>query len=244
MRDWCLFLDVDGTLLEIAATPSGVIVDEALKSLLVSVARRLDGALALVSGRSIAALDALFAPLEFPAAGQHGAERRSSAGMIVDEPSAVDRRILERVRADLKAFVDDHPGTLLEDKGHALAIHFRQAPEHEAAAGRALLVACTLLEPHYQIQPGSMVLELLPRGIDKASALAAFMRETPFSGRTPVFVGDDLTDEPALRFAERVGGVSIAVGGRIDAQWRLDGPREVRHWLGTIAALESPQARS
>jgi trehalose 6-phosphate phosphatase len=245
--EWCLFLDVDGTLVEIANTPSAVAVDPALTELVGAVARRLDGALALVSGRNIATIDELFAPLLLPAAGQHGAERRNASGVLSVFSPDPDVP-LESARASLRAFVESHPGTLFEDKGHTLAVHYRLAPEFEAGVRRAVAAASARLEPRYEVQAGKRVFEIKPRGFTKATAAEAFMKERPFAGRTPVFVGDDLTDEPGLRFAERAGGVSIAVGDRLRGQWRLDGPQEVRRWLGTIADLPAaarvPQSRS
>jgi trehalose 6-phosphate phosphatase len=244
-REWCLFLDVDGTLLEIAETPSDVVVDSSLKSLLGAVARCLEGAVALVSGRSIAALDELFSPLELPAAGQHGAERRNAAGLRVTAPDSTGAGTeLDTARRHLRSFVAAHPGTLLEDKGRTVAVHFRQAPASEAAARRAVQIACEAIEPNYHVQEGKMVLEIKPRGINKATAIEQFMREAPFRGRTPVCVGDDLTDEPALRFAERAGGLSIAVGRQIHGQWNLENPQQVRCWLTAVAALDEAQRRN
>jgi trehalose 6-phosphate phosphatase len=237
-REWCLFLDIDGTLLDIADTPSAVIVDPRLNALLTAVAERLNGAVALVSGRSMESIDRLFAPIVFPAAGQHGAERRSAAGVLSNPGRASD---LDGARVRLRDFAESHPGALFEDKGRSIAIHFRLAPELEADAGRAIAEAAAALA-RYEVQAGSQVLEIKPRGFTKATAAEAFMREPPFSGRTPVFVGDDLTDECGLRFAERMGGISIAVGDRLRGQWHLENPREVRRWLGAIASL--PQGRS
>jgi trehalose 6-phosphate phosphatase len=235
--EWCLFLDIDGTLLEIADTPSAVIVDPALNTLVAAVAQRLNGAVALVSGRSIATIDQLFAPLKFPAAGQHGAERRSAAGVVCKDHSSRDSD-LDGARVPLRNFVDAHPGALFEDKGLSIAVHFRLAPGLEADARRAVVAAAAALA-HHEVQAGSQVFEIKPRGFTKATAAEAFMREPPFAGRIPVFVGDDLTDEPGLRFAERAGGVSIAVGTRLTGQWRLESPREVRRWLASIAQLRS-----
>jgi trehalose 6-phosphate phosphatase len=234
-REWCLFLDVDGTLVEIAETPSAVVVDPSLISLITAVAGRLNGAVALVSGRSIASIDRLFAPLELPAAGQHGAERRGASGILCADGSGRDAE-LDRARALLWAFVESHPGALLEDKGHTIAVHFRLAPALEDDVRRAVAAAVVPLEARYEVQAGKMVFEIKPKGFTKATAAEAFMREAPFAGRTPVFVGDDLTDEPGLRFAERAGGVSIAVGDRLSGQWHLENPREVRRWLAAIAA--------
>lgn len=242
-REWCLFLDIDGTLLEIADTPSAVVVDPSLTALIAEAAQRLNGALALVSGRSLATIDQLFAPLVLPAAGQHGAERRSASGVLFAEQSGLDAH-LDCARALLRAFVASHPGTLFEDKGRTLAIHFRLAPEHETGVRRAVEAAAAPLEARYEAQAGNRVLEIKPKEFSKATAAEAFMSEAPFAGRTPVFVGDDLTDEPGLRFAERAGGVSIAVGDRLRGQWRLESPKEVRRWLAAIAALDPAPSQS
>ena len=233
-REWCLFLDVDGTLLELAETPTAVVVDCELKELLARLARTLDGAVALVSGRSIDVVDRLFAPLRLPAAGLHGLERRTASG---ERRSAqgIDAR-LDGARASLAAFVRAHPGTLLEDKGCALAVHFRTAPRFAELARRAVDEAARSVPGHH-VQEGKMVLEIKPGGITKATAVEAFMCEPPFQGRRPVFVGDDLTDHDGLRSVERMGGISIAVGDRIEGQWHLEDPAEVRRWLASIAAL-------
>jgi trehalose 6-phosphate phosphatase len=149
---------------------------------------------------------------------------------------------LDAARVPLRAFVESHPGTLFEDKGRTIAVHFRLAPALEGSVRRAVAAAIAPLQAHYEVQAGNMVLEIKPRGFTKATAAEAFMREAPFAGRTPVFVGDDLTDEAGLRFAERAGGVSIAVGDRLRGQWRLQNPREVRRWLAAIAALDEAPA--
>jgi trehalose 6-phosphate phosphatase len=240
---WCLFLDVDGTLVEIAETPSAVVVDASLNALLTAVAQRLNGAVALVSGRSIATLDRLFTPLKLPAAGQHGAERRGASGVLCANSPCHDAD-LNAARALLRAFVESHPGTLFEDKGRTVAVHFRLAPALEGSVRGAVAAATAPLEARYEVQEGNMVLEIKPKGFSKATAAEAFMREAPFAGRTPVFVGDDLTDESGLRFAERAGGVSIAVGDRLSGQWRLENPQEVRRWLAAIAALDEAPAAS
>jgi trehalose 6-phosphate phosphatase len=233
-REWCLFLDIDGTLLELAETPTAVVVDRGLKDLLARLAQTLDGAVALVSGRSIDVVDRLFAPLRLPVAGLHGLERRTASGERCGA-QGVDAR-LDGARASLAAFIDAHPGTLLEDKGSALAVHFRTAPRFAEPARRAVDAAAQSISG-YHVQEGKMVLEIKPQRFTKATAVEAFMREPPFEGRKPVFVGDDLTDHDGLRSVERMGGISIAVGDRIEGQWRLEGPAEVRRWLASVAAL-------
>jgi trehalose 6-phosphate phosphatase len=234
-RDFGLFLDMDGTLVELQETPAEVVVGDSLKTLLVEVSQRLQGAVALVSGRSIETLDALFAPLIFPAAGLHGVERPGASGarrgVNYCDPA------LAAARLALTAFVESHPGTLLEDKGRALALHFRLAPEFEDGARQAVSAALHALASGYHVQEGKMVLEIKPHGFSKATAIEEFLEEQPFARRTPVVVGDDLTDQAGFRLVEALGGISIAVGHRVQGQWRLDNPAAVRRWLGSIAAL-------
>ena len=228
--DWALFLDVDGTLLEIAPIPAAVRVPKRAMSVLASLHPRLGGAIALVTGRRIADLDALFAPLRLAAAGVHGAERRDAAGHVV----ASDRGArLAPARRGLAAWQAAHTGTVLEDKGASLALHYRAAPEWEAEARRAVVEALAAVGPEYHIQEGKKVLELKAYSAAKGTAIEAFMDEPPFRGRCPVFIGDDLTDEDGFDAVNRLGGHSIAVG--LDrptrARWRLRNEDEVLGWL-------------
>jgi trehalose 6-phosphate phosphatase len=199
------------------------------------VAERLGGALALISGRSIEYLDALFSPLKLPAAGLHGVERRKASGAI-HGASFVDSQ-LTQARAAVNALVIAHPGISVEDKGRTLAVHYRMAPQHETAVRQALADIAQPLGGNYHIQEGSMVLELKPRGFSKATAIKAFMQEPPFSGRKPVFLGDDLTDQDGLKMVDDQGGISIAVGDRVHGQYRFETVVAVRQWLQQIAAL-------
>jgi trehalose 6-phosphate phosphatase len=232
-RDAALFLDVDGTLLEIAARPEDVRADAALRQQLQRLDRCLDGAIALVSGRSLADLDRIFEPLRPMAAGLHGAERRTASGDL--ELVDVDAAALGRVRRELADYAAARPGLRLEDKGAALAVHFRGAPllEHEVRGfvedlGRASGAS-------FHVQHGLLVSELKPRGADKGAAVRAFMAEAPFLGRVPIAVGDDLTDLDAFAAAGELGGFGVAVGGRISARWQLPGPRALRAWLAMLA---------
>jgi trehalose 6-phosphate phosphatase len=233
--DWCLFLDVDGTLIELTATPFDTVADPALKLLLGTLAMRLGGAVALVSGRTIAYLDALFAPLRLPIAGLHGVERRDAAG-VLHGTEFVDAA-LDGARAAFKAVVNAHPGTLFEDKGRSIALHFRMAPQYEARIAQIVGDIARGLGGAYHIQGGSMMLELKPAGFSKASAITAFLGEPPFAGRTPLFVGDDLTDQDGFRAVQERGGYSVAVGDRVRGQFRAADVAAVRRWLEEIAAL-------
>jgi trehalose 6-phosphate phosphatase len=233
--EWCLFLDVDGTLVELTETPFETHVDAELKTLLHEVAERLGGAVALVSGRSIEYLDALFAPLPLPAAGLHGVERRKASG-VMHGASFVDSQ-LDPARAAFKLLVQTYPGTLLEEKGRTVAMHFRMAPEAEPSVRKAVYAVAAQLGTNYHVQEGNMMLEIKPRGFTKAAAIKAFLQEPPFSGRKPVFAGDDLTDQDGFKTVEEHGGISIAVGDRVHGQYCVENPAAVRRWLEGIAAL-------
>ncbi|HEY2684248.1 MAG TPA: trehalose-phosphatase [Steroidobacteraceae bacterium] len=225
----CLFLDIDGTLVEFTDTPSETHTDLDVRTLLTDLAAKLDGALALVSGRELRTIDALFGPLNLPAAGLHGVERRDAAGEI-HGGSASDPK-LNGARAALNQLVLSYPGTLIEDKGPNLAVHFRLAPHFADAVRRAVFAIAAPLIDSYQLQEGAQVIELKPRGFSKGSAVDAFMKEAPFKGRIPVFIGDDLTDMDGFAAVEKSGGVSIGVGDRVRAQYHLNGVREVRAYL-------------
>jgi trehalose 6-phosphate phosphatase len=233
--DWCVFLDVDGTLIELTDSPLATFASPELKALLGAVAERLGGAVALVSGRSIEYLDALFAPLRLPAAGLHGVERRIASGSM-HGASFIDTR-LDPARAAAKALVEAHPGTILEDKGRTLAVHYRLAPQFELSVRGCLAEIAQRLGNSYHIQEGNNVLEIKPSGFSKATAIKAFMKEAPFTGRKPVFVGDDLTDQDGFRMVEDQSGISIAVGARVRGQFQLADAAAVRAWLQAIAAL-------
>jgi trehalose 6-phosphate phosphatase len=234
--DWCVFLDVDGTLIELTDSPFHTQASGELKTLLTRTAQKLDGALALVSGRSIDYLDALFAPLHLPVAGLHGAERRSASGLMYGTGAAINDPRLRGARGVLSAFVDTHPGTLLEDKGRTLAVHYRLAPQFESAARAAMTAVVATVGDSHELQHGNMMLEIKPRGFTKGTAIEAFLQEPPFHARTPVFVGDDLTDMDGFRVVEAAGGVTIAVGDRVQAAYRVADPAAVRAWLAQIAA--------
>jgi trehalose 6-phosphate phosphatase len=209
-RNIALFLDVDGTLLEIASTPDSVKVPAALRNTLHLAAARENGALALISGRSISELDRLFAPCLFPAAGQHGLERRDAEGRLM-QPS-VDGELLQPAREALSGLQMQHEGLLLEDKGAALAMHYRLAPKCESVVRKVMAELAAPLVGQFVLRWGKCVLELAPAGYSKRTAIEAFMSEAPFAGRAPVFVGDDITDEDGFAAVNELRGYSIHVG--------------------------------
>jgi trehalose 6-phosphate phosphatase len=240
---WAFFLDVDGTLGDIAPTPSAVVIADHVPDTLTRLAALSGGAVALVSGRTIAEVDRLFAPLHLPVAGLHGLERRNAAGEIFHP--GVDPRSLEPVRRALQEFASAHTGTLMEDKGISIALHFRGAAgaEKEAEA-----FVAELLARHgaaLELQRGKMVLELRPRGADKGAAIRAFMAEPPFAGRIPVFVGDDVTDEAGFATINRLNGISIRVGDGADTCARHVGASVVaiHRWLDDAVRTIAGHAR-
>jgi trehalose 6-phosphate phosphatase len=231
---WALFLDVDGTLLEIAETPRSVHVPETLKQLLVSLSLRLGGALALISGRTLNDLDHLFAPLRFCAAGVHGWERRDVTGRVT-RPD-LDPRRLDEAREHLGQFTKQHEGLLLEDKGHGLAVHFRRVPQLSWEVNTAVRLACQRAGGEFALQAGKCVFEILPAASTKGSAIRAFMERPPFAGRLPIYIGDDITDEAGFAIVNEIGGISIRVGDSQPsvAQHRLPAVRQVLRWLESI----------
>jgi trehalose 6-phosphate phosphatase len=246
-RPLALFLDVDGTLLDISARPEDVVVPKDLVPALESASRALEGALALVSGRSIADLDRLFAPLRLRAAGQHGIELRlEPEGEAAVMPA---RPVDPALRAAVEALVRKHPGAEVEDKGMTLAVHYRAVP---AAGGVLARELRRLLAPEGRkiaLRHGKMVLELRDARFTKATAVEAFLSRPPFSGRLPVFVGDDITDEDGFEAVERHGGIAMPVGdihGRAAGRRTDRGtgrpstfaqPADVRSWLATLTPV-------
>ena len=233
-RDWCLFLDIDGTLLEHKDRPDDVVVDSALRSLLGRLAPALDGAVALISGRSIEDVERLFAPLVVPIAGLHGVEHRDSQGTV--HRHEMDERALGSARAHLEHTAAQNPGLFFEDKGLSLALHYRTAPEAAPIAETAVRAVARDLGHRFEIQQGKMVWEVKPSGYDKGTAIEEYLAEPPFRGRVPVFLGDDLTDEVGFEWVNGQGGHSIKVGtGRTRAHWRLADARAVRGFLSAFA---------
>ena len=232
-----LFLDVDGTLLEIAATPYAVSVSGDLRERLQGLCSAGGGAIALVSGRAIADLDALFAPLTLPSAGLHGFERRGAGGGYHRRPLP-SRAALDAARGAMLELADRHEGLLVEDKRFALALHYRETPHLEGAVVKAMEDVTAGLAGELELQHGKMVVELRPAGATKAEAVAAFLAEAPFAGRLPVFMGDDLTDEPAFELINRLDGLSVIVGPRRPSAARasLADVAAVHQWLAQLQA--------
>lgn len=236
---WALFLDVDGTLIAIAATPEQARPEPQLLPLLQRLGRANDGALAVISGRSLASIDRLFAPLRLPAAGLHGWERRETNGTVVKR--APPEAILDRLRPRLAAYAAARPGLLLEDKGTGFALHYRLAPERGPAL-RRFARRLVRQQPDLRLLEGRKVAELQPQGANKGEAILAFLAQAPFAGRRPVFVGDDTTDEDGFAAVNAAGGLSLRVEdaetrgrGSSAAQFQVAGVPALHRWLEALA---------
>lgn len=222
-----LFLDFDGTLVELAAQPGAVVIPPLLISTLAGLYHQLGGALALVSGRSLLDLDAFVAPLQLPAAAEHGAQRRNAEGLLMSAP-ATDLSLALQTAQEL---VQAHPALLLERKLLALSLHYRQAPELESLCLQAMRQAVARSSGLALIQ-GKCVIDVKPAEVSKGTAIAAFMAEAPFAGRVPVFAGDDVTDEAGFEQVRRLGGHAVKVGaGPTCAGHRCASVSELARWL-------------
>lgn len=231
LEDCALLLDVDGTLLELAPTPSEVVVPPDLRTTMDGLLQRTSGALALVSGRSINDLDMIFAPARFPAVGGHGAEMRLAPGGSAT-PSKI-RPIDPDLKRRFATIADLDPGILLEDKGYSLALHFRQAPQAERAIYDAVsAIRAELSEAPIEVLPGKSVCEIKPSGFDKASGVRELMKLSPFKGRIPVFLGDDVTDESVFAIMPDLQGHAFSVGRLAKGvTGHFEDPQHVRAWL-------------
>jgi trehalose 6-phosphate phosphatase len=231
-RDVALFLDIDGTLVDLAASPELVRVDGAVAARLPELADELGGAVALITGRAIADADRLFPALTLPIAGQHGAERRAADESI--HRHRLPMPGFTQLRRELERFAARHDGIWLEDKGATLALHYRQAPRLASHVHRTLRAQLAIGTGGraWRLQPGKGILEVQQDGRDKGTAIADFMKEPPFRGRLPVFLGDDLTDEYGFATVTHMGGWSIKIGaGPTCASYRLPNVIAVRRWL-------------
>jgi trehalose 6-phosphate phosphatase len=242
IRPLALFLDVDGTLAEIAQTPHDVRVPDSVRELVYSLCVRLDGALALVSGRRIADLDNLFAPYRFCAAGIHGYELRDPAGRM--QKPLLSPQGFGVARSILTQLIERHPALLLEDKGVGLALHFRRAPQLHVLARTAMKSVADILGPGFTLRAGKCVYEVHPSDVNKATAIASLMAQTPFKGRIPVFIGDDLTDEDAFAFVNDTDGISVKVGTHSASAARYSVPSvsDALEWLKCIPPVVPPES--
>jgi trehalose 6-phosphate phosphatase len=229
-----LLLDIDGTLLDFAPTPREVWVPPELAKTLPRLLTRTSGALALVSGRSVNDIDLIFAPMQFPAVGGHGAEMRltveGDAGGSYAPP--LDPELKRRLAALAKL----SPGILLEDKGYSLALHYRLAPHAEQAIYDAVsAIQADLPDAPIEVLPGKSVCEIKHAGFTKATGVLELMKHPPFKGRRPVFIGDDVTDETVFAIMPDLKGLAFSVGRRAQGvAGHFDEPRDVRAFLAEL----------
>lgn len=235
LSEAAILLDIDGTLLDFAPTPREVQVPASLRATLQRLYEKTGGAVALVSGRSLDDIGLLFAPLELPAVGGHGAELSLSPGADTGavRPGPLDARV-KRKLAQVREL---GPGVLLEDKAHSLAIHYRLAPNKEEAVRAAVEAICASFpEGLLEILPGNKVIEIKQSGFDKGTAVRELMRYPPFEGRRPIFIGDDTTDEMVFPVLPEFDGTGFSVGRRVaGAAGCFDSPSDVRSWLENIS---------
>jgi trehalose 6-phosphate phosphatase len=234
LAETAILLDIDGTLLDLMPTPREVWVPPGLVTTLNGLYKRTEGALALVSGRSLNDIDLIFAPDQFPAVGGHGAEMRIEAD---SEAVAAHAPPLEKeLKRRLAAIARLSPGILLEDKGYSLALHYRLAPHAEKAIYAAVsLIRADLPDAPIEVLPGKSVCEIKHSGFSKASGVRELMEHAPFKGRRPLFIGDDVTDESVFAIMPDLDGVAFSVGRRArGVAGHFDAPSDVREFLAHL----------
>lgn len=234
LRTDAFFLDVDGTIIDIAPTPDAVHVPESLKHTLSRLQKGTGGATALVSGRKLETLDSLFAPLALAAVGCHGAEWRPEPDRSIEIRA---RPLPQETKQVLLSATLGMAQVRIEDKGYTLAFHYRSAPELGAELEKRLKQAIMPYARELRILPGKLVLEVKPHNFDKGEAIRALMANAPFRGRRPIFFGDDATDQDAFAVVCGMGGIGISVGRpMVDAVYMLPEPQAARDLLAVIAA--------
>ncbi|MEO5672852.1 MAG: trehalose-phosphatase [Ramlibacter sp.] len=235
-----LFLDFDGTLVDLAPQPEAVIVPSALVGTLGSLNTYLGGALALISGRPIEQIDGFLGPLVLPVAGVHGAERRDATGKV----SLLSTHPLDVVVGAALDLAARYPALVVETKRGSVALHYRQAPELETLCLETMRAAVEE-SPGLTLLRGKMVAEAKPGGASKGHAIEAFMHEAPFAGRKPVFVGDDETDEVGFSTVQRLSGLGVKVGEGASVAWqRLESPAALRYQLQAAVAAKASKVNA
>ena len=238
---YALFLDFDGTLAEIAPQPWLASLDPDTARTLAALWQRVDGALALISGRELDDIDAMVGLPQLPAAGIHGAQLRSPGGQVATEDWM--RAEIDEVEADLRNGIQSFEGLLLERKPVAVAVHYRGNPGREEEI-RALAARIVRPHPHLKCLSGRKIVEILPARVDKGRAIARLMELPPFFGRIPLFAGDDITDEDGLVAVKALGGIAIKIGGGPSvADYGFPTGERFRHWLHQLA-LQVPAEKS
>lgn len=231
---WALFLDLDGTLLDIAASPESVLVPKQLVEVLAALRHQLGGAVAILSGRSLRTIDRLLHPLLISAGGEHGAVLRLPEGDVAeaDDSTVVPQHWRQMIHRAAEAW----PGVLVEEKSHGLALHYRANPAFSVPV-TALLEQFVESDPSFEILPALMARELRHRSINKGAALRRLMKNDVFRDRLPLFIGDDVTDEDAITAAEQLGGIGLRVADAFAGE-----PARVRSWLADLASTFGREA--
>jgi trehalose 6-phosphate phosphatase len=234
LSESAILLDIDGTLLDLAPTPREVWVPPGLAKTLNRLLARTNGALALVSGRSLNDIDLIFAPEQFPAVGGHGAEMRivAESEAVASHAPPMDKELKRRLAAIARL----SPGILLEDKGYSLALHYRLAPHAEKAIYAAVsLIRADLPNAPIEVLPGKCVCEIKHSGFTKATGVRELMAHGPFKGRRPLFIGDDVTDESVFAIMPDLEGLAFSVGRRAKGvAGHFDSPSDVREFLAHL----------
>lgn len=227
-----LFLDMDGVLAPLAATPDAVLPVSRRTEVLKRLNTGLAGRLAIISGRTLGEIDRISGTTDLAASGVHGLERRRGDGSFDSAPASPG---VSQAAEAFNAFQKTRPGVIVEPKGVSVGLHYRQAPDQEGAA--LALARAVADETGLSLQPGNLVVELKTPGADKGTALTAFMKEAPFDGARPVMLGDDLTDEDGFRAARALGGFGVLVGPEREtaAAYRLEGVEAVLDWLEAVS---------
>lgn len=230
---WALFLDLDGTLLDIAASPESVLVPKQLVDVLAALRNQFGGAVAILSGRSLRTIDRLLHPLLISAGAEHGAVLRSPDGVVAEahESTVVPAHWRQMIHHAAEAW----PGVLVEEKSHGVALHYRANPSYGVPV-MGLLEQFVESDPNFEILPALMARELRHRSINKGAAMRRLMLDEMFRDRQPLFIGDDVTDEDAIAAAEQMGGIGLRVADAFAGE-----PARVRGWLADVAAADIPQ---
>lgn len=233
---WAWFLDVDGTLLELEQHPDMVSADQRLLELLNGLNDCYDGAVALISGRSLEQIDSIFGALPIVTAASHGLEQRGPDGTV----SQRGRPLPDAAREKVLSLAREHRGLVVEQKPHSVTLHYRARPELESTVLDVMESVRAGLDEGLRIQRGKMVAEILAGAADKGSAIRSFMEMPPFRGRRPVFAGDDVTDEAGFRVVNEMDGISIRIGESTTtaARWQLRDVAALRDWLRQALHLD------
>jgi trehalose 6-phosphate phosphatase len=238
-----LFLDCDGTLVDIAPTPNEVRAPPGLAEVLTRLSHRLNGAIAIITGRKLAEIDTILHPVEFLGAGVHGAELRTVRGGNINRvasalPSTLVDELLRRAQA--------LPGILVEPKGPVIAIHYRQAPHLKDALEASLRSVLTAYPEGLVLNQGRKLFEIIPAGHSKGTALETLLALPDFAGRIPIMIGDDMGDIPAFAAARRLGGAGMRVAGEQFGEENVEftGPKQVFAWLDVLASRLEAAPRS